>query len=192
MSLHPRRFLVLSLLIGLAATASAAMAPSQIEAGSLATWSDLSTWSRPSSTAGQTEVGLGLVVTGPSGAMRLAFYVERPTQGRATTLRDIGVRAAAGVVMSPNLIRTPTLTFTSVGADDKKQVIDVSSRMAVDNPAPGAAVTSGVARMIVADFRVLAASVELQAQVFGAEVALREDQIEAIRAFRDRVLPPAR
>jgi hypothetical protein len=179
-------------MIALVAAAPVATVPSQIEAGALATWSDLSTWSRPSATAGQIETGLGLVVTGPNGDMRLAFYVERPAQGRQALPRDIGVRAAAGAVMSPNLLRTPTLTFTSVGADDKKQIIDVSSRMAVDNPAPGAAVTSGVARMSVADFRALASSVELQAKVFGAEVALRDDQIEAIRAFRDRVLPPVR
>lgn len=178
--------------LGMAGIGRLAAAPAQIEAGALATWADLSTWSRPAKAPGQAETGLGLVVTGSSGEMRLAFYVVRPAQGRRAAPSEVGVRAASGALMSPNLLRTPTLTFTSISADEKEELIDVSRRMTVDNPAPGAAVTSGIAALTPEEFLRLASSAKLQALIFGAEVALRADQIDAIRAFRDRVFPPAR
>jgi hypothetical protein len=172
------------------ATAGVGRASAQIEAGALATWADLSTWSRPDPAAGGTEVGLGLVVEGPDGAMRLAFFViERQRGGRTPPPAQIGVRAAAGSRMNPNLLRTPTLAFILRTPGQETEEIDVSSTMTVDNPAPGAAVTSGVGHIPVARFRALTTSKEVLARIFGAEVALREDQLEAIRAFRERVLP---
>jgi len=62
--------------------------------------------------------------------------------------------------------------------------------MAVNDPAPGAAVESGVAKMSREAFQTLLKAPEIGANIFGAEVTLREDQIEALRAFRDRLFPP--
>jgi len=167
----------------------------QIEAGALATWADLSTWTRPAAGApGRTEFGLGLVLAGPDGDMRLAFYVVRPDRRTGATRppTQVGVRAASGALMNPNLLRRPVLTITYGDPDEEAETIDLSQAMMVDNPAPGAAVTSGVASIAAERFVEVTAAEDISANIFGAAVTLRRDQIEALRAFRDRVFPPAR
>jgi hypothetical protein len=169
----------------------AAATGAQIEAGTLATWADLSTWTRPAAgVPGGIEVGLGLVLAGPDGDMRLAFYAVRPAAPGVQADRppsEIGVRAAASARMNPNLLRTPTLTLTFGGPEREDQTIDLSATMAVNDPAPGAFVTSGIATMTADTFLQLTAADEIAASVFGAAVALRDDQVEAVRAFRDHL-----
>jgi hypothetical protein len=169
-------------------------AADQVQAGYLATWADLSTWTRASRDTGQTEVGLGLVLDGPSGAMRLAFVVNQPARGRARTPTAIGFRVASGARVNPALLRTPTLIFTArvpAGTDRLKTVeLDLSSAMTVDNPAPGAAITSALGSMPARDFQMLADARDLSAVLLGARVVFRNDQQVAVRAFRDRVFPP--
>lgn len=170
-------------------------AGTQIEAGALATWADLSTWTRPAAGApGRTEFGVGLVLAGPDGDMRLAFYVVRPDRRTGATRPpgDVGVRAASGALMNPNLLRRPVLTITYGDPDEEAETIDLSQAMTVDNPAPGAAVTSGVASIAAERFIEVVAADDISANIFGATVTLRRDQIEALRAFRDRFFPPAR
>lgn len=183
----------LAVAASLALPVAGVAAGDQIEAGYLASWEDKSTWTRPvAGTTALVEVGVGLVLEGGSGPMRLAFYVVRATRGAASSRPpvDINVRAAAGSRMNPNLIRTPTLSFTHGSPEADTETIDVSSSMAVNDPAPGAAVESGVAKISAEAFQTMLEAPEIGANIFGAEVTLREDQIEALRAFRDRLFPP--
>jgi hypothetical protein len=166
----------------------------QIEAGYLAAWADLSTWTRGSREGGQTEVGLGLVLDGPSGPMRLAFFVTRPARGRTRPPAAVGFRVASGARVNPALLRTPTVIFTArVSAGKGRQLetveVDLSSAMTVDNPAPGAAITSAVGSMPAREFHVLADARDLRAVLLGARVIFRDDQQDAVRAFRDRIFP---
>lgn len=185
--------------VGLAAAAAVtmlampALPAAQIEAGALATWGDLSTWSRPAAgTTSLTETGLGLVLAGDQGEMRLAFFVVRANRGAAASRppTEIGVRAAAGARVNPNLMRTPTLSFTfGDRGDDQPEFVDLSEKITVDNPAPGAPVASAVGAMAVDAFVEMSEADEVRADIFGAQVTFRADQIAALQAFAERVLP---
>jgi hypothetical protein len=175
--------------------AGSAGTASQIQAGDLATWADLSTWSNANRVTRQTEIGMGLIVDGSSGSMRLAFYVTQPTRGTAPEPSSIGVRVASSLRMDPNLLRSPTLIFNTTTTDEETDEVteaefDLSSSLRVDNPAPGAAITSGLTELTAEQFITIAESDSIEGTILGAEVEFREDQIEAILAFRERVLPP--
>ena len=135
-----------------------------------ATWQDLETW--PSGTGR----GLGLHLSGASGTVLVAFIA--PEAG------DVTVQVSTGPVANPNRVHTATLLFK--GTDDEKRPfqIDLGSRLTVDNPAPGAQVTSGVARLRAAEFERLQNATALTAQVLGLDVAVRPDQLAAMRALR--------
>jgi hypothetical protein len=168
----------------------------QAQAGYLATWADLSTWETTNPDTRQTEIGLGLVLDGRSGGMRLAFFVARPPGGRARTPGAVGFRVAAGARLSPTLLRTPTIVFTArvPGGKDTLETVklDLSSAMTVDNPAPGAAITSAVGSMPARDFQTLADARALSAVLLGAPVEFRDNQRAALRDFRDKVFPTKR
>jgi hypothetical protein len=168
----------------------------QIEAGDLANWADLSTWSIPNRETRQLEVGMGLVLSGPSGAMRLAFYVNQPMRGTVPEPASVGFRVASSLRMNPNLLRTPTLVFTAVVRNEEDELeeveLDLSSAMMVDNPAPGAAITSGVGSMSVEAFKTLADAEEISANILGAKVEFGDEQREAVTAFRDKLFPSKR
>lgn len=176
-----------------AARPAAVAGPRQAEAGYLANWADLSTWSTPNPKTRQTEIGLGLVLDGDSGPMRLAFYVSQPTRGRGPAPATVKFRVASGAQMDPTLLRTPTLTFAAkvpAGKDKFETVkLDLSSSMTVDNPVPGAAITSAIGSMTAKEFQTLAGAQALGAVVLGARVEFRDNQRAALRAFRDRVFP---
>lgn len=168
----------------------------QIEAGDLATWADLSTWVIPNRETQQTEVGMGLVLDGPSGAMRLAFFITRPARGGDAEPTSVGFRVASSLRMNPNLLRAPVLTFLARVRNDEDELedveLDLTAAMRVDNPAPGAAITSGVGQITPDAFKTLARAEELTGTVLGAPVEFRDEQREAVRAFRDKVFPAKR
>jgi len=146
-----------------------------------ASWRDLETWSR-SLGSGRTEQGLGLHLSGSSGAVLMAFL--RRVDGRTGPSGDVTVQVSTGPAGNPNRVQTATLVFK--GTDDRKRAftMDLSSRLTVDNPAPGAQVTSGVATMRAAEFERLSSSSGVTATVLGLDVAVRTDQLEAMRALR--------
>jgi hypothetical protein len=175
------------------APAAGAGALADPQAGYLADWADRATWRRRDKTTGKVEVGLGLVLNGSAGAMRLAFYVDDPTPIMPVGLRPVGFRVAAGPRLNPGILRTPTLTFTAVvsvnGAKPRPITIDASATMTVDNPAPGAPVTSGTGMLPQGAIHAIADASALSGSILGVPVSFRDDQRAAIRAFRDRVAP---
>jgi len=188
--------LIAGLVLATGARSEANRGKRQIEAGDLARWDDLSTWVIPNRETQQTEIGMGLVLSGPAGAMRLAFFVTQPTRGRAAEPTSVGFRVASSLRMNPNLLRTPTLTFLAKVRNDEDELeeveLDLTSAIRVDNPAAGAAVTSGVGQMPPEAFKTLARAEELTGTILGAPVDFRDDQREAIQAFRDKVFPSKR
>jgi hypothetical protein len=135
-----------------------------------ATWKDLETWSTGA------ERGLGLHLSGPSGTVLVAFVAPRSG--------DVTVQASTGPATNPNRVQTATLVFSGTDARTQRFRIDLSSRLTVDNPAPGAQVTSGVARMRAAEFERLSGASGVTATVLGLDVAVRPDQLDAMRALR--------
>lgn len=188
--------LIAGLVLGAGGRPEAGAGGRQIEAGDLANWADLSTWVIPDRETQQTEVGMGLVLNGPVGAMRLAVFITRPTRGGAAEPTSVGFRVASSLRMNPNLLRTPTLTFLATVRNDQDELeeveLDLTSAMRVDNPAAGAAITSGVGQMPPEAFKTLARAEALTGTVLGAPVEFRDEQREALQAFRDKVFPAGR
>jgi hypothetical protein len=155
---------------GVAVLLSGAVALAHQTTEMRASWRDLETWSNG------PERGLGLHLSGPSGTVLVAFVA------RATG--DVTVQASTGPGTNPNRVQTATLVFS--GTDDRKRSfrIDLSSRLAVDNPAPGAQVTSGVAHMRASEYAQLSGAAAVSATVLGLEVSVRPDQLAAMRALR--------
>ncbi len=148
-----------------------------------ATWRDLETWSRPAG-SGQTDRGLGLHLSGSAGTVMVAFLVRSTSRG--TTSGDVTVQVSTGPLVNPNRVQTATLVFRGTGQNQQRFSMDLSSRLTVDNPAPGAQVTSGVGRMRAADYERLSRATAVTATVLGLEVAVRPDQLEAMRALSEK------
>ena len=170
--------------------ATALLVPARIAGqgvpGMRVTWSDLQTWSRPVEGAGEVLHGLGLQVSGSGGTMflgfegRIALRQPRPPQ-------SVNVMAGAPFTSNPNSIRPAVLTLAVVDVKKDKHVIELTDRMTVDNPAPGAMVENGVATMRAADFIEVISAESATANVFGINVTIRPDQLKAIRALGDRL-----
>jgi hypothetical protein len=175
-------FLVLTLL--------AAPLLAQVPAGPLATWSDLETWSAYDAEKNETDVGLGLQPVGEAGPMLVAFTARLPGKRAAGRAREITVRVAASARSNPNVIRRPELRFQITGGLPDAHVLDLSGRLRVDDPAPGAAVDAGSARITLAELEAIGRAQRLAASVLGAAVAFRTDQIRAIAAFGERIGSP--
>jgi hypothetical protein len=148
-----------------------------------ADWQDLETWSRPVAETGEIERGLGLHLSGPGGAVLASFAVRTPLRGRADRADEVIVQAAASPLANPNRLQTPTLVLVGHTDGERDVRFDLSSRLTVDDPSPGAQVTSGVARMRAADYRSLIAAERISGTVLGIEVEFRADQVAAMRAL---------
>lgn len=172
---------------------SIAITRAQSATGYLATWGDLETWSRLIESSRETEVGVGLQAAGSGGLMFVAFTARLDTRDPNVPPREVVVRVATPPHTNPNAIHTPTLSFTVDEKTDKRLVVDLTPRLTVDNPAPGSELKDGSARMRLPEFTRILNAGTVKANVFGLDVALRPDQIKAIRVFADRVhLLPAR
>lgn len=148
-----------------------------------AEWKDLETWSRPVAETGETERGLGLHLSGPGGAVLASFAVRTPPRGRADRANEVIVQAAASPLANPNRLQTPTLVLVGHTEGERDVRFDLSSRLTVDDPSPGAQVTTGVASMPAADYRRLTAAERITGTILGIEVELRADQVAAMRAL---------
>jgi len=170
-----------------------AVARAQSATGYRASWGDLETWSRLIESSRENEVGVGLQAAGPGGVMFVAFTARIDTREPNVPPREVVVQVATPPRTNPNAIHTPTLSFTVDEKTDKRAVIDLTSRLTVDNPAPGSELKDGTARMRLPDFTRILNAETVKANVFGLDVTLRPDQIRAIRAFAERLrLLPAK
>jgi hypothetical protein len=159
----------------------------QQPAGLLASWGDLETWSRYDERRNESEVGLGLQPTGKMGPMLLSFSAKFP--GKVGIKPPDGIVAQVGVTPSinPNVLRTPTLVFLLDAKTPRASTLDVSQRMSVDAPGPGAVVTNGRATLSPEEFLKLIGATTLHAEILGLQVEIRRDQLRAMRDFAERL-----
>jgi hypothetical protein len=153
-----------------------------------ATWADLERWSREVSSV-DTEVGLGLQPAGPAGTMLVAFTARVHRLGRVEPPTEIVVQVAGPPMANQNMLRTMTLSF-ELDVDKPaphRVAIDLSSRLSVDNPWPGAHPDNGIATMKAAEFAQVIAADAVKMYVFGVKVTLRPEQRQALKAFSDRI-----
>ncbi len=169
--------------VATAATSVRAHAAPQIRAGVLATWKDMDTWSSYIEDGRQTEKGLGLVLGGSGGETRVSFVARLEGRYPNKPPKAVAVEGAVDPHINPNTLRTPTLRFLISAGAEKSKTMDLSGRMTVDNPAPGAMVNDAVAQITPKEFSALAFAKSVRANVFMVDVEFRPDQLRALDAF---------
>jgi hypothetical protein len=175
-----------------AAVAGAGAEPRQIWAGLQANWTDGQTWSTYLEASRETELGLGLQLTGPSGTVPIAFLGRLSVRDPRVPPREIQVQAAVGYLGNPNVIRTSLLTLLADAKTNRRLALDLTARLVVDDQAPGGIIQNGLATIRSAELARLAEAETLSGNVLGFEVFFRPDQIRALRAFAERLhLAPA-
>jgi hypothetical protein len=157
----------------------------QIRAGALATWKDLETWTQYHDDTRETEKGLGLILSGAGGQMRLSFAARLDGRFPNKPPAAVAIEAAADPMANPNTLRNPTLQFLATSIDGKHTALDLSTRMVVDNPAPGAMVNDAVAKLKPEEFGAIAWAKAVRANVFMVDVEFSADQLRALQKFAD-------
>ena len=180
-----RRTIVIAALAACAAGA-AADPRAQSVTGVVPKWADLETWARPIAATSEVEHGLGLQFGGTGGMMMLSFSGRISTRTSAPPT-SIGAVVAPPVLANPNVIRKASLTFIADDGTDLRAVIDVSSSLRVDDPAPGAVIRSASVQIPAADFARLTKAKTLKVTVFGSDSLVRIDQIKAMQSLADKL-----
>jgi hypothetical protein len=182
-----RGVLVLAMLM-----AGAAPAYAQFDAGPLANWVDLATWTRYDETSRMTEMGLGLIPTGPFGTMRVSLEARLDGRRPSKPPTTISLRLAPPAMLSPNQVRSTTLRFE---VDEKRKdriVFELSDRVVSLDATPGSYVSSANAALTIEEFERLARAETLKADVLGIVVEFSAAQLKALRTYADRVMLRAR
>lgn len=162
-------------------------APSaQVLTGLRAEWGDLSTWSRALDNR-DIEQGLGLHANGAAGQTLIAFTAIVPARSPAASPRELSVQVSTGKMTNPNLVRSPRLTIVADEGAPNAKTIDLSSRLTVDNPAPGMIITDGIGRISADEYARLAAAKSIKGNIIGFDFTLRADQVAAIKAHAVRL-----
>jgi hypothetical protein len=163
-----------------------------------AAWGDLDTWSRYVPATDETEVGMGLKTAGQKTTMLIAFSARIKGASPIQAATEVFVHASAGIQSNARAIRNKTLKFVlaSDAANTGRRrsaatpaVLDLSSRLGADDEAPGATVNFATARLEPAEFLRIVGSGQPTATVLGVDVTFRQDQLEAMRDFADRIFP---
>jgi hypothetical protein len=177
--------------LGLAAAAIAvAIAAVSLGAQSsskYATWADLETWTRSVGSGQETEIGLGLHPS-PSGTVLVSFTARFPTRTPSRAPAEIQLLGAVGAMVTPNVLRTPTLVFTLDEGTDQKTVMDLASKSTVDDPAPGAPINNIVARLTPAQLVRLTEAKTIKAAILGFPTEFRPDQLKALQAYARQIM----
>ena len=155
-------------------------------------WADLETWNRRGSDTRETEVGLGLHLSGSGGTMLLSFAATLNSRTPNVPPSELQLTVGAPFNSNPNTVRSGVLGFVVeiedlVKQTSEKKTIDLSSRLTLDNPAPGAVPENGTARMTIAQFTDLVKAKTVAARVIGVNVVFRPDQLKAVQAFGERI-----
>jgi len=159
----------------------------QLWTGVQAVWNDLDTWSRRVEQSQDIERGVGLRLTGPSGQVSMAFLARLGASMPDGQPRAMLVQVGVDPSVSPNRLRNRSLRLLADAESGRPLIVDLTSRLSVDDLAPGAAIRNAIGPIGVSDFVRLGRSETLRATVFGFDVAFRSEQIKALRSFADQL-----
>jgi hypothetical protein len=154
------------------------------------TWKNLETWSRFDAANKETEVGLGLQPPDNTGGASIAFWVKLPGKGDAAPANQVFVSATLGPNVSPYEIRGPSMTFLLDEGKPKWTALDLTGRAVSDEQVPSYSIRSSIARMTPDEFLQLTRARAIKANMLRTELTLTSQQIDALRAFARRILPP--
>lgn len=159
----------------------------QISAGMLATWKDLDTWTSYHDDSRETEKGLGFIVRGNGGEMRLAFSARLEGRFPKNPPAAVRVQASADPRINPNTQRTPALVFLIDAKGEKPWTLDLTSSMTPNTPAPGAMIDDAIGQIVSKDFAQMAKAKSIRANVFMVDVEFRPDQLRALQKFAESI-----
>ncbi len=157
----------------------------QIRAGALATWKNLETWTQYHDDTRETEKGIGLILSGSGGQMRLSFSARLAGRFPNKPPASVFLEAAADPMANPNTLRSQTLQFMITSPDDKHSALDLSTRMVVDNPAAGAMLNDAVAKLKPEEFGSIAWAKAVKANIFMVNVEFVPEQLRALQKYAD-------
>jgi hypothetical protein len=160
-------------------------------------WRDLETWSRDTGLAPDTEIGLGLQLTGRDGQVGAAFSVVR--------LRNTPNAQPKEVVMTlvpqydPTRVRFTNAWFVATTKDSKgvkkEERLDGSGRMVTYPPAPyapGDGPVSAHVNWTSKEFVAIAEADAVTGNLLNVAFTFRPDQLKAVNAFARRIGLPIR
>jgi hypothetical protein len=150
-------------------------------------WQDLDTWSRELTSSHETELGVGLHLTGEGGTVLVAAIGRLDRQAPNRPPDDVTLQIAIPDTVSPYRIRRRQLSLAVNEGLEDFAVIDLTARLAVDDPSPGAHIQNGRASMSARDFLKVVSARTITANVFGSVARLRPDQIAALSGFATRL-----
>jgi hypothetical protein len=193
-SIH-RAFVGVVVAILVVSTIGVPLGARQIRAGALATWKDGETWTLYHDDTRETERGIGFILGGSGGQMRLAFAARLEGRFPNKPPSTVAIEAAADPMANPNTQRNPTLKLLVMPAPDEKHpddkpqpiALDLSDRMVVDNPAAGAMVADAVARLKADEFTAIAWAKVVKANVFMVDVEFNAAQLKALQKYAESV-----
>jgi hypothetical protein len=159
----------------------------QMLVGLRAEWGDLETWTHAIESSRESELGMGLHLTGPTGMTLVAFMGRLSARDPRTPPRDLDVQVSTGKMTNPTLLRRGVLSFTADEGTARSRTIDLGANLKVDDPSPGAVISDGVSRIDASDFLRLASATTIRGNVLGFEITFRQDQISALKAFATRL-----
>ena len=154
---------------------------------SLVGWKDLETWTRETGAAPDTEIGLGLVLSGTAGTAMVSFAATKLRSSPGAPPKDVALTVVP--IFDSTRVRWASLSFVITGKDKKQTTIALSERVTTNPPGPfgpGDSAVNANATMTVKEFAQLADAQSLTATVLGLQVAFRPDQVKAVRAFGER------
>ena len=152
-----------------------------------ANWKDGETWSRYIEATRESEIGLGLHPTGPSGTMLLAFFARWDGRTAKGAPKEIFAQAAIPPLLNPTVLRTASLSFVVNPGKKEMAVFDISGRLLVNDNSPGGIVSSGVGRVEPKEMAAIAQATALTGNVFNIEVEFSQAQRQAIRTFGQKI-----
>ena len=150
-------------------------------------WRDLETWTHDVGTAPDSELGLGLQLSGPEGTVATSFSVVKLRRSPTAEPKEITVTLIPA--FDPNRVRWSSATFRVTTKDKGRSTIDVSDRVTTYPPGPfgpGDGPVNARVRLTPAQFVQIANADTVTGTLLNVTINFRRDQLNALKTFGER------
>ena len=154
---------------------------------SMVGWRDLETWTHDVGTAPDSELGLGLQLSGPEGTVAISFTVVKPRRSPTAAPREVSVTLIPA--FDPNRVRWGSAAFRVTTKDKRRSTIDVSDRISTYPPGPfgpGDGPVNARVSLTPAQFLQIADADSVTGTLLNVTANFRRDQLNALKAFGER------
>lgn len=172
------------------AVAGSAPVHTQPDAGPLATWRDGEIREAYDQSARETRVFVAVMPSGPQGTPTVVLSTRWPGRVPEKQVTEFEVRVEAGLGVNPNFLRKAALALILDRDTPDLRAVEMSNRLRLSVPGPGAAINSGTATMTLLELIQVLQARRISGVILGIPVEFTPTQIEALRRFGDRVLAP--